>query len=577
MKNKFLYLVILIFCLFLETAGLGSKLKTELPFYERNVCQGWLVRIPKVVLHHHLDGSVRPETILDIARKQNIDLGVPLTLAAVRDAATVRVPQANLVEVLKRFWFFQKIFTSYDNVKRVTLENIEDLYNDGVRLAELRFAPAFMSNGIGISAEDIIYGVADALVEGKKRFPEIQVGLIHIVVRSHAGANVEEMKQMNETSTHAAIAFRNSNHPMANRMVGFDFAGSEVDTPTSDYTQLARIARDGGLKITVHSGEDSSADRVRQSVDLLNAKRIGHGVQVWGDADVRRYLRDHDIHLEISPSSNWITNHIPGVDVLEDQRTPRHRDLKQHPIADIWRSGISISIEGDDPQLFGIGIVHEYQLLHYLMGLNKRDFYEVNKRALGHSFLPDEAKQTVLNQYFSDQQEQEHLVALADLDETQLAGIREQILAGTQSIHEAMDPTPGHHMLPIPETKLDKILDLNKTIPLSYVWMEGNQVAGFILMNSDVNPANDTATIQKLGVLPRFRSKGISRKLLHAFARAAMNNGFENIDLLVGKDNRHAIQNTYLRYGFNKTGTNGIWLRMKAQASVLEEKTRFAQ
>lgn len=381
--------------------GLFALSAIQTPFYDRVNCEKWLLEIPKVVLHHHLDGSVRPETTLDLARKGGIDLGVPLELEAVRDAVTVRTPQADLASVLKRFWVFQKVFTSYDNVKRITIENLEDLYNDGVRLAELRFAPAFMGNGIAIGAPEIIQGVADGLIEGQKLFPDLQVGLVHIVVRSHAGANVEEMRRMNELSTREAVKFRASSHPMANRMVGLDLAGSENDTPASDYVHLVKLALDGGMKITVHSGEESGPERVREAIDLLHASRIGHGVQIWGDEATMRLVREKNVHLEVAPTSNWITNHIPKFDLFGLGRKSDQFDLVHHPLKDLWKAGISVSIEGDDPQLFGISTVHEYQLLHYVLGLSREDFMAINRRAAKHSFLPNEIKRAVLERYYS--------------------------------------------------------------------------------------------------------------------------------------------------------------------------------
>lgn len=338
----------------------------------------WLKDIPKIQTHIHLEGSVRIETMWDIIQKDGIDI-IAHSIEELRNISQVTRPMENLEQVLDVFWVHQKVFNSYENIKRITFESIEDAYDDGVKLIELRLAPSFIcANKINLSNDDVMLAVLDGIQLGMETY-SIEVGIIAIGVR---GMPIEE----NKKALLDVLKFKKGNHPMADRIVGYDLAAGEMGIDFNQYIQLVETAKKAGLHITVHSGEETGSGYIRKSIEILHAERIGHGISAIEDNTLIQLLKEKDIHLEISVTSNWLTKAIP--------------DLSRHPIKKLLQAGISISINTDDPHLMGINLVHEYELLVRLYNFTKNDFIKINKDALQHSFLPRDIIDSVDRKYF---------------------------------------------------------------------------------------------------------------------------------------------------------------------------------
>ena len=333
--------------------------------------------IPKCELHRHLDGSVRIETIADLAALHNIDLGC--SDAELPGVATIREPMSNLQEVLDSFAITQKVLCCYDAIKRIAFENVEDAYRDGVRLLELRFSPPFISEGKeDLGNDEIIEGVLDGIDLGIKKYP-LEVGLIGIVSRPYE-------YQINLQATEDLIRYARGNHVRAGRICGFDLADDELKEAHGEFTQFIDAARSAGLGITVHTGENTSADCVRKSMDLYKPDRIGHGIQAWGDETLMNRIKEENIMLELCPTSNWLTNSVPSID--------------EHPLPLFYRRGIPFSINSDDPHLMNIDLVHEYEICVRCYGLHVEDFFRINRESVLHSFLPEEIRRETLNRFF---------------------------------------------------------------------------------------------------------------------------------------------------------------------------------
>jgi adenosine deaminase len=337
-----------------------------------------LRQLPKVELHRHLDGSVRLSTILDLAEKHGLDVGAR-TIDDLRRAATVTRPMNDLTAVLACFDTMQRVLCSAEAIRRVTFENIEDAWRDGVKLLELRFAPAFIARGKKLSNDEIIEAVLDGLALGMFAHP-IEVGLIGILPRSFP---LED----NARAARDLVRWRSGGAPHAERICGLDLADSEDGVDPAAFVPLVEIARGAGMGITIHSGENTSGAHVRRTLDLFSPCRIGHGIKAWGDDESVRRLRDRDVILEISPTSNWLTRSVPSI--------------RAHPLPRLYRAGVSVCINSDDPHLMGIDLVHEYEICRRHYGFTEKDFNAVNRMALTHSFLPDEVKERVLSRHFS--------------------------------------------------------------------------------------------------------------------------------------------------------------------------------
>jgi adenosine deaminase len=337
-----------------------------------------LRKLPKVELHRHIEGSVRFETIVDLARRHNLDLGVRSGAELVKKTKITQ-PMDSLEDVLAAFETTRTVLCCYDAIKRITFENVEDAFHDGVRLLELRFAPVFIASGRKLDFDEIFEGVLDGVTMGMERY-DIQVGLIHIIPR---GQDVDKHQASNDEF----LRYRKSNHKNGWRLCGFDLADSETAAPFSDYVKLVDQARRAGVGITIHTGENTGASYVRKTIEEYGPRRIGHGIKSIEDWEVMEMLRERDIHLEINPTSNWLTRSVESID--------------SHPLAELYHAGISISINSDDPHLMDIDLVTEYDIAHRVLGLSGDELYALNRRALEHSFLEEELKRRTRERYFS--------------------------------------------------------------------------------------------------------------------------------------------------------------------------------
>lgn len=325
-----------------------------------------LLKLPKVELHRHLDGSVRFETILELAKLHNLDLGTT-SRDALYKKVTVTKPMTSLEAVLDSFWTTQKVLCSYEAIRRVSFENVEDCFREGSKLVELRFAPVFIQRGKNLGFDEIIEGVIDGITQGMEKYG-IQIGLIHIMPRS-----LDLTKNLQATED--ILRYRRSHHKNADRLVGIDLADLETEDSFSDYKESVLKAQREGLGVTVHSGEDSSAEHVKRSLEVFNAQRIGHGIQIAKDDAVMKLVKDRDVALEVCPTSNWLTNIVPSVD--------------DHPLKFLFDQGVKVTLNSDDPHLMGIDLPHEYEVARRL-GFKDEDLVKMNRWALEKSFLPVE-------------------------------------------------------------------------------------------------------------------------------------------------------------------------------------------
>ena len=333
--------------------------------------------LPKAELHRHLDGSVRLSTIAELARRHSLDLGVR-SEAELAERARVLAPLAGLEEVIARFQIIQKVLCGYEAIRRVAFENVEDAWRDGVKLAELRFAPPFISAGKDLANDEIIEAVLGGVEEGVSRYG-IEVALIGILPRTAS-------PEANRAATADLLRHARGARPGAWRLLGFDLADSETAHPPEQFLPLVRQARAAGLGITIHSGENTSAAHVLRTLRVFGPRRIGHGIRAWGDPEAVRLLREKEVTLEVCPTSNWLTRSVPS--------------LGAHPLPQLRRAGVRVTLNSDDPQLMGIDLVHEYSLAARLYGFTLEDFRECNRLAVEASFLPEEARRRVLERHF---------------------------------------------------------------------------------------------------------------------------------------------------------------------------------
>lgn len=317
-----------------------------------------LVRLPKCNLHSHLEGSIRPATWLDLAREQGLDQG--LTLDHVAAAMQVDGSERSLVDYLAKISFSYPVLRTSAALQRTAYEAAEDAAGDGVVYFELRAGPALHTRP-GLSLEEVI----DSLLAGLRQ-AEARHGL---VCRLIVAAVRHQSPETSVRLAQAALSFRDQG------VVGFDLAGDEAGYPAQLHAEAFRVARDGGLNITVHAGEAAGAENVRYAVQELGATRIGHGVRSIESPAVLALLRQRGTLLEICPTSNLQTRAVPN--------------LAGHPVRLLYDRDIPISIGDDDPTTSRTRVSNELSLLLNHFDFDYGELYDVQRMSLEAAFLED--------------------------------------------------------------------------------------------------------------------------------------------------------------------------------------------
>ncbi len=320
----------------------------------------FLRNLPKVELHRHLECSLRLSTLIELAQDQG--MSIPTETDLIREELLVTKPMHDLESVLKKFLRTQKVLSSFEILSRITFEAIEDAVTEGIRILELRWAPTFIAEGHpDLDFQEIIDGIRHGLSLAKDL--PIAVGMICIIQRTRP---VEEAEKI--------IDFAIANKDF---FVGVDLADNEEGFQPELFAKAFQKAKDAGLGVTIHAGEASIPEaslNVKTAIEVLGAKRIGHGVQIAKDPFVMNMVRKLGVPLELCVTSNWLTNAVPKI--------------TEHPIRQMLNAGIPVTINSDDPGIFGIDLVHEYQILNQLYEFTEVDFNRCNDIAAQASFIP---------------------------------------------------------------------------------------------------------------------------------------------------------------------------------------------
>lgn len=323
-----------------------------------------LHQMPKTELHTHLEGAVRPETILELAP----DYGVKLpanTVEGLKKHIQMR-PGENLLDFLKKFDSFRFVFDHPETLRRITYELIEENARENVLYTELRINPVKRPHLLSIE------GVLDAVLEGLEQARGelgVDAALIVSINRSYP---VEQAMQV------AEAAARRQNRGV----VGLDLAGDEVHHPVEKFKKVFDFAKASGLHITIHAGEAAGADSIRRAVELCHAERIGHGVRLSEDPAVVELLKKRRIPLEMCPNSNRLINVVS--------------DLPSHPLARYYHAGIPMTLSTDDRHIFDLTLSGEYADVAQHQGLTYDELKDISLTGARVSFLPPGRKAALI-------------------------------------------------------------------------------------------------------------------------------------------------------------------------------------
>ena len=275
--------------------------------------------MPKAELHLHLDGCLRPESALELARERGLDEG--MDLSAMRDRLVAPPRCRDQADLLRAFDLPIAIMQDAESLERVARELVEDVATDGTRYVEIRWAPALHVAG-GLSLRASIEAVVDGMWSGVATTEgRVVARLIAVALRSHPP----------ETSflvARIAAEFRDAG------LTGFDFAGPEEAYPDpTAHLAAFEEARSKGLGITIHAGEWDGPEQVRRSL-VVNPSRIAHGAPAAADPTLLEELKSRPVTLDLCPTSNVQSTSVAS--------------LAEHPLARLARAGVPVTLSTDD-------------------------------------------------------------------------------------------------------------------------------------------------------------------------------------------------------------------------------------
>lgn len=322
--------------------------------------------LPLIDLHHHLDGSVRLQTILDVGLKHNIPLPAK-TLEGLRPHVHVTGPEPGVLSFFMKFQTLISIMVSPEVCRRIAYENIEDARNEGIDYIELRFSPWFMAEKHSLDPAAVVEAVVDGVRAGQRDFG-VRANLIGILSRTYGAETA--WKEMD-----ALLAYRDA-------ITAMDVAGDEAHYPGDLFVDHCRKAREVSWHLTIHAGELSGPESIWQALRELKAERLGHAVSAVKDPALIDYLREQRIPIESNLTSNVQTSTVPS--------------YAAHPLRFFLEQGLCATINTDDPGISAIDLPFEYNVAAVLAGLTPELARQAQQNALEAAFLSPEEKQALI-------------------------------------------------------------------------------------------------------------------------------------------------------------------------------------
>ena len=327
---------------------------------------------PKVVLHDHLDGGVRPGTVAELAASVGRALPVP---EEELPAWFGIMPGMPVLEAWQRFALVIEVLRSADALTRVAREAVEDLAADGVVYAELRFAPMEHTTP-GLAADDVVAAVLDGLAAG-----EAATGTVARVV----------VCGLREQPPERSLAAADLAARWAGRgVVGFDLAGLEPGNPASRCTDAFRTARAAGLGITVHAGEMDGVASIRDAFDAVRPDRIGHGWRIIEDCTVVG-----GVIVRLGPTARAVLEAGTPLEVCPTSNVCLGLPIEQHPVRLLVDAGFRISVNPDDRAITTTTTSREHALLAAHHGFTDGELRAIGRVSLVDAFCDDATRAQV--------------------------------------------------------------------------------------------------------------------------------------------------------------------------------------
>ena len=324
-----------------------------------------LRQLPKTDLHVHLDGSVRPETLIELADAQGVELPhtEPEALADYMHVQDAR----DLVDYLSRFDITLSVMQDADSLERIAYELAEDAAAEGVRYMEVRFSPALNIQG-GLSMEEAVQAPLAGLRRAEEDY-DIRTGIIICGIRNMSPETSMDLANL-------TVAFKN------NGVVAFDLAGAEYNYPAKKHKEAFYRVGNANVAATIHAGEAFGPESIHQALHYNNANRIGHGTRLFEDPDLMQYVTDFRIPLEICLTSNVQTRAVP--------------ELSEHPVRLYYDEGIVVTLNTDNRLMSATSVTEEFWRAHQHLDFTWKELAEVAVYGFESAFLPYQEKRQLV-------------------------------------------------------------------------------------------------------------------------------------------------------------------------------------
>jgi adenosine deaminase len=329
---------------------------------------------PKVALHDHLDGGLRPQTLLELSREQGLALPADNAQALALEIAN-RANSGSLTQYLEAFNWTLPVMQTEAALTRIAREAVEDLAADGVVLAEIRFAP-LLHTAQGMLPHAVVAAVVKGLEQGSEA-TGVPVGLILCAIRS------------NDEFDEVAALFEYYHHELST-VVGLDLAGPEAGFPISAHPGIARFVAKwhGRAPLTLHAGEAAGVESIWQAVKA-GARRIGHGTRliddILADRALLKAILEQKILLEVCLTSNPQTGCVPSIGA--------------HPLPRFIEEQVLASLNVDNRLVSATTHSEEHAIAYHQLGLSLETLRTLNRNALAASFLPTYQRMAVATKY----------------------------------------------------------------------------------------------------------------------------------------------------------------------------------
>lgn len=327
-----------------------------------------IVEMPKVELHVHLEGSIRPATLLELARRNQVPL------------------PADDLEGVRRFYHFtdfdhfiqvyitiSRCLCSVEDFDLIAYEFGADMARQNIRYAEVTFTPYTHAQNTGLPFDDILEGLNAGRARARAQFG-VEMAWVLDIVRDYPETRLDVARW--------AVS------AMDRGVVALGLGGTERDHPPEWFGDAFDIAYEAGLHRVPHAGEVAGPESVWGALRRLRAERLGHGVRSIEDPELVRTLVERGVPLEVSPTSNLCLGVYPTYEA--------------HPIRRLYDAGAVVTVNSDDPPMFNTDLVTEYQVLVNRLGFGAEDLEHLLLNAVDASFLPEDRKLEMTNAFRSD-------------------------------------------------------------------------------------------------------------------------------------------------------------------------------